>query len=184
MAIEVKLPSLGDDIDTGDVLELLVKEGDVVAKDQGIIELETGKATLQVPSSAAGKVSKIHVKTGQTIPPGALLLTLEATEAGAKGDRGQGTGDGGQPTTTRPAEKRDAVPSTQYSVPSTAPSPRTASPQPQPSPEAPPPHESAPVPPFPKSQIPNPKSPPEPRTLNPEPLPTAAGPAVRRFARE
>ena len=49
MPIEVKLPSLGDGIDTGDVLELLVQEGDTVAKDQGIIELETGKATALGP---------------------------------------------------------------------------------------------------------------------------------------
>src|SRR5437868_14444925 len=84
MPIEVKLPNLGDGIDTGDVLELLVKEGDMIAKDQGIIELETGKATLQVPSSAAGKVSKIHVRAGQTIPPGTVLLTLEGTEATSK----------------------------------------------------------------------------------------------------
>src|SRR2546426_4516254 len=84
MAIEVKLPNLGEGVDTGDVLELLVKEGDIVAKDQGIIELETGKATLQVPSSAAGKVAKIHVQAGQTIPPGTLLLTLEAAEAASK----------------------------------------------------------------------------------------------------
>ena len=72
--IEVKLPNLGDGIDAGDVLELLVKEGDTVAKDQGIIELETGKATLQVPSSAAGKVSKVHVKPGQTIENGTIIL--------------------------------------------------------------------------------------------------------------
>src|SRR5438270_7458143 len=96
MAIEVKLPNLGEGIDTGDVLELLVKEGDIVAKDQGIIELETGKATLQVPSSAAGKVAKVHVKAGQTIPPGTLLLTLEGATAEAKGDKGQGTGTKGQ----------------------------------------------------------------------------------------
>src|SRR5438045_9477027 len=96
MAIEVKLPNLGEGIDTGDVLELLVKEGDIVAKDQGIIELETGKATLQVPSSAAGKVSKVHVHPGQTIPPGTLLLTLEGAAAEGTGDRGQGTGDGSQ----------------------------------------------------------------------------------------
>src|SRR5436190_24026121 len=113
MPIEINLPNLGDGIDSGDVLELLVKEGDIVAKDQGIIELETGKATLQVPSSAAGKVSKIHVKTGQTIPPGTLLVTLEGTEAAGKapaekppagaakeskekGDRKQETGDKGQ----------------------------------------------------------------------------------------
>src|SRR5207237_1708977 len=84
MPIEVKLPSLGDGVDTGDVLELLVKEGDTIAKDQGLIELETGKATLQVPSSAAGKISKIHVKPRQTIPPGTLLVTLEGTEAAGK----------------------------------------------------------------------------------------------------
>src|SRR6476619_1426797 len=83
MAIEVKLPNLGEGVDTGDVLELLVKEGDVVAKDQGIIELETGKATLQVPSSAAGKISKIHVKPRQSIPPGTVLLTLDAAATGA-----------------------------------------------------------------------------------------------------
>src|SRR5947209_17221582 len=85
--IEVKLPSLGDGIDTGDVLELLVKEGDIVAKDQGIIELETGKATLQVPSSAAGKVVKVHVAPGQTIPDGAPLLTLEGQESGVRGQQ-------------------------------------------------------------------------------------------------
>src|SRR5215471_3165158 len=81
MAIEVKLPNLGDGVDTGDVLELLVKEGDIAAKDQGIIELETGKATLQVPSTGAGKAAKVHGKPGQTIPPGTLLLTLEGATA-------------------------------------------------------------------------------------------------------
>src|SRR4051794_28517568 len=81
MPIEIKLPNLGDGIDTGDVLELLVKEGDIVAKDQGIIELETGKATLQVPSSAAGKILKVHVAPGQTVPVGSLLLTLDAMGA-------------------------------------------------------------------------------------------------------
>src|SRR6185369_11030778 len=93
MSIEVKLPNLGEGIDNGDVLELLVKEGEIVAKDQGIIELETGKATLQVPSSAAGKISKIHVKPGQSIPPGTLLLTLEGAVGGTGGDKGQGAED-------------------------------------------------------------------------------------------
>src|SRR4029078_4156514 len=81
MAIEVKLPNLGEGIDTGDVLELLVKVGDIVAKDQGIIELETGKATLQVPSSAAGKILKVHVAPGQSVRFGALRLTLDGVGA-------------------------------------------------------------------------------------------------------
>src|SRR5688572_27386830 len=142
MAIEVKLPELGDGIDTGDVLELLVKEGDIVAKDQGIIELETGKATLQVPSSAAGKVSKIHVHAGQTIPPGTLLLTLEAAEAASKpkaqappaAPAGAPAAKTGQP---KPAEAKKE-PTQQRSAPPAKPAP---------APEPPPPHESAPVPP-------------------------------------
>src|SRR5205085_6175757 len=103
MSIEIKLPNLGDGIDTGDVLELLVKEGDMIAKDQGIIELETGKATLQVPSSAAGKVSKIHVHPGQTIPPGTLLMTLEGAEAGEKPAAKKPAAPAAQPTKEQPA---------------------------------------------------------------------------------
>src|SRR5687768_1447323 len=118
MAIEIKLPNLGDGIDTGDVLELLVKEGDIVAKDQGIIELETGKATLQVPSSAAGKVSKVHVKPGQTIPPGTLLLTLEAASGEVKGDRKQATGDRGQEAVAS-AKAESKTPTAGKQVPST-----------------------------------------------------------------
>ena len=52
MAIEVKLPDLGDGVDSGDVLEVLVSEGDTISKDQGLLEIETGKATLQARSSA------------------------------------------------------------------------------------------------------------------------------------
>jgi pyruvate dehydrogenase E2 component (dihydrolipoamide acetyltransferase) len=178
MPTEIKLPNLGDGIDTGDVLELLVKEGDVVAKDQGILELETGKATLQVPSSAAGKILKVHVKPGQTVPVGALLLTLEG--AAAEGDRGQeSAGASSAPTTSAPPAPSKKAPSTQYSVPAqpaaTAKPLQTAAPRPQ-SPIARP--ASAPA------AAPPPRSSPEPL---PEPTPeggVAAGPAVRRFARE
>jgi pyruvate dehydrogenase E2 component (dihydrolipoyllysine-residue acetyltransferase) len=205
MSIEVKLPSLGEGVDTGDVLELLVKEGDTVAKDQGIIELETGKATLQVPSSAAGKITKVHVKTGQTIPPGTLLLTLEGAEAKATGDKATGdkaTGDKGQETAVKgqksevgsrkseAAKKQPAAKpaSTEYSVPSTGSVPPPA-PQRTTAPAA-----AAPKPADnPKSKIQNPKSaPPAPSPQPPAPAPepthdgggVAAGPAVRRFARE
>ena len=82
MPTEVKLPDLGDGVDSGDVLEVLVSEGDTVAKDQGLLEIETGKATLQVPSTAAGKVIKVHVQKGQSIPPGTVIVTLVAVGAG------------------------------------------------------------------------------------------------------
>ena len=83
MAIDVKLPELGDGITSGDVLEVLVAEGAVVKKDQGLIEIETDKATVTVPSPSAGKVVKILVAAGQTIPIGGVILQLEGTAAEA-----------------------------------------------------------------------------------------------------
>lgn len=82
MSIEVRVPDLGDGIESGDVLEILVREGDQIKKDQGIVELETDKATVEVPSSHAGKVAKVHIKPGQSVAVGAVLVTLEA-QAGA-----------------------------------------------------------------------------------------------------
>ena len=54
MANEFRLPSLGDNVKAGDVLKVLVKAGDVVIVDQPVLELETDKATVEVPSSIAG----------------------------------------------------------------------------------------------------------------------------------
>ena len=82
MAIEIKLPDLGDGIDSGDVLEVLVQEGDDIAIDQGIVELETDKATVEVPCTHAGTVVKIHVQAGQSVSIGDPLLSLDATAAG------------------------------------------------------------------------------------------------------
>jgi pyruvate dehydrogenase E2 component (dihydrolipoamide acetyltransferase) len=83
MAIDIKLPALGDNIDSGDVLEVKVREGDVIKKDQGILELETDKATVEVPSTHAGKVVKVHVKDGETVKIGASLITVEETQGAA-----------------------------------------------------------------------------------------------------
>jgi len=64
---------------SGDVfiLELLVKEGDMVARDDNILTLETGKVALDIPSPNAGRVVQIHVTEGDTVDEGALLITLE-----------------------------------------------------------------------------------------------------------
>ncbi len=81
MAIEIKLPNLGDGIDSADILSVLVGEGDVIAKDQNVVEVETDKATAEVPTNAGGKVAKIHVSAGETISVGTVLLTLESADA-------------------------------------------------------------------------------------------------------
>ncbi len=78
MPTEIKLPSLGEGIESGDVLEILVKVGDVIKKDQSLVEMETDKATVSVPSPLAGKILSIAIKEGETIKIGMLLATIEA----------------------------------------------------------------------------------------------------------
>src|SRR5688572_18558747 len=80
---EFKLPNLGDGVAQGDVLKVLVKVGDTLAVDQSVLELETDKATIEVPSDVAGKVTAINVKAGDKVKPGQAVLTLE-NGAGAK----------------------------------------------------------------------------------------------------
>lgn len=77
MATEFKLPELGENIESADVLNVLVSEGDVVEKDQGIIEIETDKATIEVPSSVEGKITKLLVKAGDNIKVGATIMVVE-----------------------------------------------------------------------------------------------------------
>src|SRR4029453_4579770 len=79
MPTQITLPSLGENIDSGDVLSIYVSPGDVIAKDQDLIEVETDKATLPVPSPQAGKGVGVLVKEGQTLKVGAPILEIEAT---------------------------------------------------------------------------------------------------------
>ncbi len=84
--IEIKVPDIGDYSDVP-VIEVLVAVGDTVKKDQGLVTLESDKATLEVPSSAAGVVKEIKVKLGDTLSEGAVVVLLEtegAAEAPAK----------------------------------------------------------------------------------------------------
>jgi pyruvate dehydrogenase E2 component (dihydrolipoamide acetyltransferase) len=75
--VEVRLPSLGESVKGGDVLRVLVKVGDAVAADQGLLELETDKATVEVPSPSAGTVKEVAVKDGDHIDVGQLVVVLE-----------------------------------------------------------------------------------------------------------
>ncbi|MCF3468818.1 dihydrolipoyl dehydrogenase [Stenotrophomonas maltophilia] len=78
--IEVKVPDIGDYSDVP-VIEVLVAVGDTVKKDQGLVTLESDKATLEVPSSAAGVVKEIKVKLGDTLSEGAVVVVLDAEGA-------------------------------------------------------------------------------------------------------
>lgn len=77
MATEFKLPSLGENVDTGDVVRVLVKVGDTVKVDQPVLEMETGKATVEIPTSVAGVIKTVHVKEGSKAKVGQVILTLE-----------------------------------------------------------------------------------------------------------
>src|SRR5690606_113893 len=65
-------------VDKAAVAEILVAVGDVVEKDQSIIVVESDKATVEVPSSTAGKITAIHVQLGQSVSEGVALVTIEA----------------------------------------------------------------------------------------------------------
>ncbi len=71
------LPELGEDVAAGDVLRVLVKPGDVVVKDQPVLELETDKATIEVPSSVEGRVKDVKVKAGDKVKVGQLILSVD-----------------------------------------------------------------------------------------------------------
>jgi pyruvate dehydrogenase E2 component (dihydrolipoamide acetyltransferase) len=174
MALEVKLPSLGDGITSGDVLEIFVSEGDVVSKDQGLMEMETDKATVSVPSPAAGKVAKILVSKGQSVPIGSALIVLEPSGVAAA-----------PAAAPKPAPPPKAAPTPVAAAPVAAPPPAAVTPPPPPKPapvaapapvaHTPPPVVAAPAP---TTAAPVAAAPVSDGGVIP------AGPAVRRFARE
>src|SRR6185503_20425107 len=73
---EVKVPDIGD-FKSVEVIEILVKPGDTVAKEQSLITLESDKATMEIPSPGAGVVQSIKVKVGDKVSKGSPILTLE-----------------------------------------------------------------------------------------------------------
>ncbi|MGL6291273.1 MAG: FAD-dependent oxidoreductase, partial [Silanimonas sp.] len=80
--IDVKVPDIGGSAGIP-VIELLVKPGDAVKKDQGLVTLESDKATMEVPSPAAGVITALKVKLGDEVSEGHVIATLEVTDAGA-----------------------------------------------------------------------------------------------------
>ncbi|HXZ81487.1 MAG TPA: dihydrolipoyllysine-residue acetyltransferase [Terriglobales bacterium] len=95
--LEVRLPELGENITSGDLLKVLVKVGDKVSENQALLEIETDKATVEVPAPAGGVVKSISAKEGQKLKMGELLLVLETAGAPAAAT-GASPGEGGHPS--------------------------------------------------------------------------------------
>lgn len=93
MATEFKLPELGENIEAADVANVLVKEGDTVKKDQAIIEIETDKATIEVPSTVEGTITKLLVKSGDKVKVGSVVMVVD---------------EGGSPAESKPEIKSES----------------------------------------------------------------------------
>ena len=124
MVTEFKLPDLGEGITEGEVRKWLVKEGDVVKRDQSLAELETDKAVVEMPSPAAGKVLKIHHPEGGVVKVGEVLVTIgsEGEPASAPEAMAAPAPEVRKPSVSVVGELPEA--------PETAPAPPTPQPQP------------------------------------------------------
>ncbi|MBI3839123.1 MAG: E3 binding domain-containing protein, partial [Planctomycetia bacterium] len=77
MAIDFKVPDLGENVESGDIVSVLVKEGDEIQADQSVMEIETGKAVVELPCPFPGRITKVHVHKGSKVKVGDSLLTVE-----------------------------------------------------------------------------------------------------------
>jgi pyruvate dehydrogenase E2 component (dihydrolipoamide acetyltransferase) len=175
---EFKVPELGENVAGGDVTRVLVNVGDTIARDQPVLELETDKATIEVPSSVAGVVKAIAVKKGDKIKVGATVLTVDDA---ASGNGAGKAAPAAEPAATKETKPADASTSA-ANPPADKPKAEAAKPAPQ--------EEAAKVLAMPSRPAASaPKSEPEPapaakpveRTGGPA---APASPAVRRLARE
>jgi len=167
---EFKVPELGENVSQGDVTRVLVKVGDTIGKDQPVVELETDKATIEVPSSVAGTVKEIKVKPGEKVKVGAVILTVD---------------DNGADASAKPEEEEKAAPEKpEKEKPEKVVSmPRREAPAPASSPQPA-------SPPSPAPQASARQGPAEPAKSDPPQIRQSEGPAapaspsVRRLARE
>jgi len=83
MATEFKLPDLGENIASGDVVTVFVSEGDVVKPGQALLEVETDKAVIEVPCPPGGRIAQVLVKKGDTVKVGQTLVVLDAADGAA-----------------------------------------------------------------------------------------------------
>lgn len=170
MLTEVRVPAVSETVKSGKVVTVLVSVGDAVAPDQPLIELETDKAVVEIPSPAAGVVARLDVAPGQTVEIGGVILALETAAGGA----GAAT-EVAPPAATPPATPAGAPAATPAAAASAAPARATAA---SPAPAATPPAAQVPPAKASREQADASGLPPLERELAP------ASPSVRRLARE
>jgi pyruvate dehydrogenase E2 component (dihydrolipoamide acetyltransferase) len=173
MSIEIKVPALGEGVESGDVLEVFVKVGETLQVNDNVVELETDKATVTIPATTAGKVTEVLVKNGETVKVGQALVRVEAAT-------GSAPAPAPTPAPAAAAPATPAAPSTPASPPAPAAQAHT--------PATPVQAASAPPPQPVSTPAPTPVSPATPAiapaVASAELAQLAAGPAIRRFARE
>jgi pyruvate dehydrogenase E2 component (dihydrolipoamide acetyltransferase) len=156
MSIDFKLPELGENITSGDVVNVLVKPGDTIVGNQPVIELETDKAVVEIPCPHAGKIVIVHVTKGQRIEVSQTIVSLEGEGAAPVAEESPAAKPKVEKTTS--PEKRAAQSLRDEAKPAAAPPRKTEQ-------AAAPPTATAPAPPTDTSLLP-------------------AGPHARRLARE
>src|SRR5262245_6250238 len=104
MAYDFKLPDLGEGLTEGEVARWLVTEGQEIGEDDPLVEIQTDKATVEVPSPAAGIVSRIHVGEGEVVPVGTVLVSIGGDGAPPRADAD--ASDAQPPVIDKPAADR------------------------------------------------------------------------------
>ncbi len=112
MGTEFKLPELGENIESGDLVRLMIKPGGSIAAGEPVMELETDKAVVEVPSSVTGTVGEIRVKEGDKLKVGQVIFTIE---------NGSGAASPASKTTATPAAAPTANPVSPEKIPAAAP---------------------------------------------------------------
>jgi pyruvate dehydrogenase E2 component (dihydrolipoamide acetyltransferase) len=121
--IEFKLPELGENIEQGDLVRLMVAPGAAVSAGQSVMELETDKAVVEVPSSVSGTVQEIRVKEGDKIKVGQVIFTVDGAEAKASTAPSQAA----DPAVAPPKKEKPTAPATSKEVAAAPSQPATSS---------------------------------------------------------
>ena len=129
---EFKVPELGENVEQGDVTRVLVKVGDTIAHEQPVVELETDKATVEVPSSVAGVVKDIKVKAGDKVKVGAVILTVDDASTPVGTGNGAGAAAAPKPETKAEPKSQERAAEKVVSMPKreVPPAPAAATPSP------------------------------------------------------